>query len=138
MWPCVTPAGTPTWDMVRDMLQIHAASAHNAQIGDGGAGGGEQIVRPKPTPVSRPKIDLGSSEADWRFFTDEFARYKRTTGVNGQHVLDELWHCQSKPLLTLMQAEDTASLNTEAILLAKIKSYAVLTLHSPSGAQDHE
>ena len=50
--------------------------------------------------------------------------------MNGQHVLDELWHCQSKPLRSLMQAENIVSLNTEAILLAKIKSYAVVTLHS--------
>ena len=125
-----TPAGAPTWDMVWDMLQIHAACAHNAQIGGRGAGGGKQIFCPKPAHVSRPKIDLGSSEADWRFFTDEFAWYKRTTGLNRQHVLGELWHCQSKPLCTLMQAENTASLNTEALLLTKIKSYAVVTLHS--------
>ena len=125
-----TPAGCPNWDVIRDMLTIHASSAHNAQLGGANAGGGEHSVRPKPAPISRPEIDLGSSEADWRFFTDEFERYKRTTGVVGQHVLDELWHCQSKPLRTLMQAEDTASLTTEQTLKDKIKSYAVVTLHA--------
>ena len=125
-----TPATTPTWEMVRDMLQIHAASAHGAHLGGGAGGGGDHSVRPKPAPVSRPEIDLGSSESDWRYFVDEFGRYRRTTGVTGQSVLDELWHCQSKALRTLMQAEGTATLTTEELLMAKIKSYAVVTLHS--------
>ena len=25
-------------------------------------------VRPKPAPVSRPEVDLGATEHDWRFF----------------------------------------------------------------------
>ena len=36
----------------------------------------------------------------------------------------------AKPLRTLMQAESTAALTTEDLLLAKIKSLAVITLHS--------
>ena len=46
------------------MLQIHAASAHNVPIGVGGNAGEDQVVRPKPAPISRPEIDLGASEAD--------------------------------------------------------------------------
>ena len=123
-----TPAGTPTWDLMRDMLQIHASSAHPTAPAVGGAA--PPAVRPKPAPVSRPEIDLAATEADWRFFMDEFARYKRSTGVDGQTVLDELWHCQSKALRTLMQAEGTQELTTEDLLLARIKSLAVVTMHS--------
>ena len=47
-------------------------------------------VRPKPAPVQRPDIDLGTSETDWNFFKAEFDRYKRTTGIAGQTILDEL------------------------------------------------
>ena len=104
---------------------MHVNSVHT-----GGGQAGAQQVRPKPAPVSRPEIDLGASEADWRFFIAEFERYKRSTGVNGTTVLDELWHCQAKPLRTLMQAEATTDLTTEDLLLAKIKSLAVVTLHS--------
>lgn len=117
-----TPANVPTWEIVRDMLKMHVQAAHsNVQA----------TIRPKPAPVSRPLIDLGSSEHDWRFFTAEFDRYKRTTGVTGTSVLDEIWHCQAKPLRSLMQAEASITeLNTEELLLAKIKSLAVVTLHS--------
>ena len=125
-----TPANTPTWEIIRDFLQVHASTAHPAQAGAGPHHAPAPPVRPKPAPVSRPEIDLGANEADWRFFTDEFGRHKRSTGIDGQTVLDELWHCQTRALRTLMQAEDTANLNTEVDLLAKIKSLAVVTLHS--------
>jgi len=118
-----TPANTPTWEIIRDFLQVHASTAHPAQAGAG--------PHHAPAPVSRPEIDLGANEADWRFFTDEFGRYKRSTGIDGQTVLDELWHCQTRALRTLMQAEDTANINTEVDVPAKIKSPAVVTLHSP-------
>ena len=82
----ITPANTSTWDIIRDLLQMHVTAAQPA---------GPQYataVRPKPGPVSRPEIDLGASEADWRFFIDEFGRYKHSTGIAGQTILDEIWH----------------------------------------------
>ena len=114
-----------------DVLQMHASSVHPVP-GNGGGDGQHHHheVRPKPVPVTRLEIDLGASESDWRFFIAEFDRYKRSTGVFGQTVLDELWHCQAKPLRTLMQAESTAALTTEAVLLTKIESLAVVALHS--------
>ena len=122
----VTPATCPTWELLRDMLQIHTSSAHGTP-----AAGQPGQVRPKPAPVARPEIDIGATEHDWRFFKAEFDRYKRSTGIKDQTILDELWHCQSKPLRSLMQAEASVdSLDTEAKLLEKIKSLAVVTLHS--------
>ena len=82
-----TPVNTPTWELIRDFLQMHTSSEHKAAPA---AAHHEQAVRPKPAPVTRPEIDLGASEADWRFFNEEFARYKRSTGVTGQTILDEL------------------------------------------------
>ena len=124
----VTPKNVPTWEIIRDMLQTHASSVHAVAAAPSHQG---QLVRPKPAPVSRPEIDLGASEHDWRFFQAEFDRYKRSTGISGTTVLDELWHCQAKPLHSLMQAEaSTETLITEALLLEKIKSLAVVTLHS--------
>ena len=124
----VTPANCPTWEILRDMLQLHTASVHGVQGGQGQAGA---QVRPKPAPVARPEVDLGATEHDWRFFKAEFERYKRTTGITGLTVLDELWHCQTKALRSLMQAEaPSETLDTEAKLLDKMKSLAVVTLHS--------
>ena len=113
-----------------DVLQIHVGSVHTvpAQAQEGGQ---PAAVRPKPAPVARPEIDLGASEHEWKFFVAEFERYKRTTGISGTTVLDELWHCQAKSLRSLMQAEASiTSLDTEKSLLEKIKSLAVITLHS--------
>ena len=123
----ITPQTVPTWDLLRDMLKLHVDSVHCG----GQDRAGPATVRPKPAPVSRPEIDLGASEHEWKFFKAEFDRYKRTTGIVGTTVLDELWHCQAKNLRTLMQAETAVSdLDTEQKLLEKIKSLAVVTLHS--------
>ena len=101
----------------------HPTAAHNP--------GHPQAVRPKPAPVQRPEIDLGTSETDWNFFKAEFDRYKRTTGISGQTILDELLHCQTKELRVLLQSDSTtATLDTETKLLDKLKSLAVTTLHS--------
>ena len=115
----ITPNNVPSWDLLRDMLQMHTSSVH----ANGGGNGVQGPVRPKPAPVARPEINLGASEHDWRFFKAEFERYKRSTGVSGTQILDEVWHCQAKPLRSLMQAEASIStLNTEELLLEKIKS----------------
>ena len=34
--PAVSCVNTPDWERICDMRQIHATSAHNAQLGDGG------------------------------------------------------------------------------------------------------
>ena len=51
------------------MLQFHSASVLGVQGGQGQAGA---QVRPKPAPVSRPEVDLGATEHDWRFFKAQF------------------------------------------------------------------
>ena len=65
----VTPAICLTWEILRDMLQFHTASVHGLQGGQGQAGA---QVRPKLAPVSRPEVDLGATEHDWRFFKAQF------------------------------------------------------------------
>ena len=53
----VTPATCPTWELLRDMLQIHTSSAHGTP-----AAGQPGQVRPKPAPVARPEIDIRATE----------------------------------------------------------------------------
>ena len=125
-----TPDKMPTWELVMNCLSLHTQVAH-PQAAPGPGHGQPQTVRPKPAPVQRPEIDLGTTESEWNFFKSEFDRYKRTTGIAGQTVLDELWHCQTKQLRMLLQSDSTmASLDTEKKLLDKLKSLAVTTLHS--------
>ena len=123
-----TPANMPSWDLVVNSLNQHTTVAHAPPVQ---APGQPHAVRPKPAPVQRPEIDLGTTESDWNFFKAEFERYKRTTGIAGQTVIDELWHCQTKQLRVLLQSDSTTStLDTEVKLLDKLKSLAVTTLHS--------
>ena len=49
----------------------------------------------KPVPVQRQEIDLGITARDLNFFKAEFERFKWTTGIGCQTILDELWYCQS-------------------------------------------
>ena len=123
-----TPANMPTWDLVMNSLNQHTTVAHPTPAR---VPGQPQAVRPKPAPVQRPEVDLGTTESEWNFFKAEFERYKRTTGIAGQTVIDELWHCQTKQLRVLLQSDSLInSLDTEQKLLDKLKSLAVTTLHS--------
>ena len=124
-----TPANMPNWDLVMNSLNQHTQVAHPAAAP---VGGQPHAVRPKPAPVQRPEVDLGTTESEWNFFKSEFDRYKRTTGIAGQTVLDELWHCQTKQLRVLLQSDSVvvATLDTEQKLMDKLKSLAVTTLHS--------
>ena len=109
-----------------DSLRLHTQVAHGVPHQQGHT----HDVRPKPAPVQRPEIDLGTTESDWTFFITEFDRYKRTTGIKGQTILDELWHCQTKQLRILLQSDTSVdTLDTEIKLLDKLKSLAVTTLH---------
>ena len=126
----ITPLGMPTWDLVMNSLNQHTTVAHPTAAHNPGH---PQAVRPKPAPVQRPEIDLGTSETDWNFFKAEFERYKRTTGIAGQTILDELWHCQTKELRVLLQSDSTtATLDTETKLLDKLKSLLLLLFTLPS------
>ena len=71
------------------------------------------------------------TEEQWRFFVDEWNRYKRQTKVKDQELLDELWSCMVEELRHLAFAEGgSGNLLTEEIMTKKIKSLAVVSLHS--------
>ena len=71
------------------------------------------------------------TEEQWRFFVDEWNRYKRQTKVKDQELLDELWSCMVEELRQLAFAEGgSTNLLTEDTMTKKIKSLAVVSLHS--------
>ena len=67
----------------------------------------------------------------WRYYVSEWEDYKRATGIKGQDVLDELWSCMTADLKRLaFDQGGKETLNTEALMMARIRQLAVSVLHS--------
>ena len=66
--------------------------------------------------------------ARWRDFENQWARYKRCSGVGGQDIVDDLVRCLSDALRLEITSElgDSLEAITEEDLLAAIKRMAVL------------
>ena len=121
----MTPEGIPNWDLLTTHLKLHMTHCHADTTG------GNSTAPSKTAKKERPSITNQMSEESWRFFLDEWSRYKRQTGIKGQELLDELWGCQVEELRQLGFAEGgAASLITEDAMVKKIKSLAVISLHS--------
>ena len=96
-----TPATLPTYEMIYKDLDLHTRYGHHdlqvaqpaQQQGHGGGGGA-----PKPDRLPRPTIGEGASQSDWVYFKDSWARYKRSTCLDGQKAVDQLWACCSDEL----------------------------------------
>lgn len=78
--------------------------------------------------MKRPSAELDMSESKWRDFINQWGIYKRTSGVTGQDIVDDLWQCLSDPLRMEVTSEQGADLETaeEEDLLSAIKKMAVL------------
>ena len=53
------------------------------QAGVGAAGGS------KPDKLPRPQIGEGASQSDWMYFQSGWDRYKRSTCLDGQQVIEQ-------------------------------------------------
>ena len=60
--------------------------------------------------MKKPKADLEMTEAKWRDFINQWALYKRASGVSGQEIVDDLWQCLSDPLRMEVTSERGAEL----------------------------
>ena len=79
-------------------LQIHHLEAHikmrhkisNASLSSNNSisGGGA-----KPDKLPRPNISEGITDANWVWFEEQWRCYKRSTGLEGQSIIDQLWAC---------------------------------------------
>ena len=98
--PYKTPATLPTYEMVYKDLDLLTRYGHHdlqvaqqaGQLGQGGAGA------PKPDRLPRPQIGEGASQSDWVYFKDNWERYKRSTCLDAQKAVDQLWACCSDEL----------------------------------------
>jgi hypothetical protein len=127
-----TAENIPSWELVLKALEIHQKTAHPANTA---AGGGNTA---KVDKKIRPSISPQMSEENWRFFSNEWERYKRQTGVSGTQLLDELWSCMTEELRQLAFAEGGSdSLQTEADMTTRIKKLAVVALHPSVHVVNH-
>jgi len=118
-----TAEGIPTWELILRALEVHQKTTHPFNVG---AGGNTVKVDKKTRPAITPQM----TEENWRFFNNEWGRYKRQTGISGTQLLDELWECMTEELRQLTFAEGGSdSLQTEDAMIAKIKKLAVISLH---------
>ena len=122
-----TPEGMEDFKLITEHLTMHVQLAHAA------------AAPPVPGPPASAKLDKrprpeakqDMSEHDFRFFESEWGRYKRAGGLQGQTLVDELWSCMSSDLKKLaFDQGDIDTLNTEDLMMKRIKSLAVAVLHT--------
>ena len=119
-----TPAGVPDYATLVQLMTLHTTQAHSAPA---------PFTRPasKVDKRPRPEARQDMTEHDWRYYVSEWEDYKRATGINGQDVLDELWSCMTADLKRLaFDQGGKETLNTEALMMARIRQLAVSVLHS--------
>ena len=81
----------------------------------------------KPERMIRPKADLDMSETTWRDFLGQWARFKRSTKVTGQDLIDHLVTCCSDSLRMDLRSDigDKMDNLEEQELLKAMKKMAV-------------
>ena len=111
------------FDNAVQLLRLHKEIQHPAR-GDGHAVPGGAC---RPEKMTRPKADLEMSETTWRDFTGQWERYKRSTKLGGQDLLDQLVLCCSDTLRLDLKSEKGEVLDTltETQLMSAMKKMAV-------------
>ena len=112
-----------SYTLAEKMLNTHVAIDHKqeqtqAVVATGGC---------KPERMSRPKADLSMSESTWRDFEGQWARYKRSTKLVGQDLLDQLIASCSDPLRMDLRSGEGEKLDSldEKQLIVAMKRMAV-------------
>ena len=75
--------------------------------------------------LPRPTITEDIPEAEWNFFEDSWSRYKRSTGLEGQSVIDQLWACASHSLARSCYQSGAMATTTEKELLEIMKKLSI-------------
>ena len=83
--------------MMRLHKEMHHVGYRECQAAHGGACKSEEMTR--------IKADLEMSETVWRDFIGQWARYKRSTKLQGQNLLDKLVLCCSDTLRLDLKSE---------------------------------
>ena len=121
-----TPATLPNYEMLYRDLDLHTRYGHPEAQHEapaqhvGRAGGG-----PKPDKLPRPQIGEGASQSDWMYFKNAWERYKRSTRLDGQTAIDQLWACASEELARSVYDSGMQGNFTEVDLLAAMEKLSV-------------
>ena len=123
----LTPAGLPNYDLVYRDMEMHTRYGHQSpappdRTGDQGTG---ITGHSRADKLPRPSLKDEATEADFIFFKDSWTRYKRSTGLTGQAVVDQLWACCSQELSRSVYDSGVTSEATETALLHAMKKMAV-------------
>ena len=104
----------------KELLDQHIAIKHRSEETGSNAGC-------KPERMVRPKADLAMSETTWRDFLGQWARFKRSTKVKGQDLIDHLVTCCSDSLRMDLRSDmgDQMDVMGESDLLKAMKKMAV-------------
>ena len=100
-------------------LQVAQPQQHHHPGGGGGGG------VPKPDRLPRPTIGEGSTDSDWVYFTDQWERYKRSTKLDGQNAVDQLWACCSEELARAVYDSGVKNNADEGTLISAIRKLSV-------------
>ena len=122
-----TPAALPNYELVYKDMDLHTKYTHlelhsaptRQQTGDTSNGSSRADKLP------RPALKEDATEADFIFFKDSWARYKRSTGLTGQAAIDQLWACCSPELSRSVYDSGVTSEDNETKLFEAMKRMAV-------------
>ena len=79
----------------------------------------------KAEKLTRPTLEEEISEVDWNFFKNEWSRYKRSTGLTGQSIMDQLWACASDNMKKRCHQSGATDQTTEEQLLEMMKRLSI-------------
>ena len=118
-----TPSALSTYDLVYRDIELHTQYAHSdLRPPTGGASGNSG---PKADKLPRPNISEGATDSDWIYFSDQWKRYKRSTNLDGQAAVDQLWACCSETLARAVYDSGVDSHTDETKLMDSIQNLAV-------------
>ena len=119
--PYTTVENLPSHDLViqdlRIHMDIHVALSRTKVAPSNSAA--------KVTKLERLTVSHQCTNVEWELFSKQWTRYKRSTEIEGQVLLDQLWVCMDSALEKSANNNGADNENTEPGLMARIKRLAV-------------
>ena len=122
-----TRQGLNSFDQHFNQLRLHLAMAHpdiNSAL-DNSAVSVTSSNSSRAEKLPRPNIAEDINETDWNYFEESWSRYKRSTGLEGQNIIDQLWACASQNLAKACYESGATSTTTEEELLKIMKKLSI-------------
>ena len=119
-----TPTGLPNFDTVYKDIEMHLQYYHR-DIAPPPQQPSSSAAGPKADKLPRPTIGEGATDSDWIFFSDQWVRYKRSTGLSGESAVDQLWACLNDTLARAVYDSGENNNSDEGKLMESIKKLAV-------------